>query len=294
MKICPKCHTENDDKRTVCLECGDNISAVVPTFGVSKPNLKEGTSAPQILRFKAPPPRKQLKKPSLWKNLFRLRNLVPWALFIGLIYAFYLALTPPEDLEKIKPNHGRTHAPHFSYDISHIPEQETNTKAPQPAPPLPQNLDICATQLRSLKAAASSSNGTWSINKEGLNQHLTTKVRLGPVASQLGIHTSFEGCFVNMNEGDLDFVMKQRVFDRDLIFTLRLQPVSSTNSTTFVFTGAWIGSLPIHPLLIPAIIPVFRPCYDSMKNALAPLKSASSISITPVNVIVRWPDSSVK
>jgi hypothetical protein len=264
MKICPNCHTENDDKRTVCLDCGDNISAVVPTFGVSKPKLNEstGASAPQITRFKAPAPRKQLKKPSPWKSLFSFRNLFLWAVLIGLVYAFYLAL---------------------------IPAQQISTPTP-----LSTNKDICATQLQSLKAAASSSNGSWSINKEALNQHLATKVQLTPVANQLGIHTSFEGCFVKLHQGNLDFVMKQRVFDRDLVFTLRLQPVSSNNSTTFDFTGAWIGSLPIHPSLIPAILPVFSPCYDSMKKAIAPLKSASSITITPVNIVVRWPETSVK
>ena len=296
MKICPKCSTDNDDNRTVCLDCGDNISGVVPTFGFSKPKLNEstGASAPEITRFKAPPPRKQLKKPSPWKSLFSLRNLFLWVVLIGFVYAFYLALTPPQDLEEITRDNDRTLAPHVMFDISHVPEQETTTRAPQPPPPLPQNLEICATQLQSLKAAASSSNGTWSINKKALNQHLATKVQLTPVANQFGIHTSFKGCFVNLHEGDLDFVMKQRVFDRDLVFTLRLQPVSSTNATTFDFTGAWIGSLPIHPLLIPTILPVFSPCYDAMKKAITPLKSASSITISPVNVVVRWPETSVK
>ena len=160
--------------------------------------------------------------------------------------------------------------------------------------PLPQDDEICATQIRSFKAAAASSNGTWSISKNALNQFLATRVRLTPMMNQLGIHTSFEGCFANLHEGYLDFVMKQRVYDRDLIFTLRLQPKPKGNGSTIDFTGAWIGSLPIHPMLIPALLPVFRPCYDSMKNALAPLKSASSISISPVSVIVRWPESSVK
>lgn len=279
MKTCPKCSVENDDKRTVCLECGDNISAVTPTFGVSRPKLNEsaGASAPQITRFKAPAPRKQLKKPSPWKSLFSLRSLIAWAFLAALVYAFYLALTPLNN-DADRPTQGTAKDTHASYEIA----------------PLPHDDEICATQIRSFKAAAASSNGTWSISKNALNQFLATRVRLTPMMNQLGIHTSFEGCFANLHEGYLDFVMKQRVYDRDLIFTLRLQPKPKGNGSTIDFTGAWIGSLPIHPMLIPALLPVFRPCYDSMKNALAPLKSASSISISPVSVIVRWPESSVK
>ena len=295
MRICPKCSAENDDKRTVCLDCGESISDVVPTFGVSKPKLSEGAgvSAPQITHFKAPPPRKQLKKPSLWKGLLGIRSLFSWALLTAFIYAFYLALTPPNNNEDSLPN-GKAIGTHPTYDISHIPPQEVLPRELPPPPSLPKDEEICTTRIRSLKAAAASSNGTWSISKTALNQFLATRVRLTPVANKLEIHTSFEGCFVNLHEGYLDFVMKQRVFDRDLFFTLRLQPAPKDNGSNIDFTGAWIGSLPIHPKIIPAILPIFRPCYDSIKIALAPLNSASSISISPVNVIVRWPESSVK
>jgi hypothetical protein len=295
MKTCPKCSVENDDKRTVCLECGDNISAVIPSFGVSKPKLNEsaGASAPQITRFKPPAPRKQLKKPSPWKSLFSLRSLIAWAFLAALIYAFYLALTPMNNDVDLR-TRGTARDTHASYEITHIPTQESSISTLKPPAPLPQDDEICATQIRSLKAAAASSNGTWSISKNALNQFLATRVRLTPMKNQLGIHTSFEGCFANLHEGYLDFVMKQHVYDRDLIFTLRLQPLPKANGSTIDFTDAWIGSLPIHPMLIPALLPVFRPCYESIRNALAPLKSASSISISPVSVIVRWPESSVK
>ena len=295
MRICPKCSAENDDKRTVCLDCGESISAVPPTFEASKPKLNErtGASAPQITRFKAPPPRKQLKKPSRWKSLFGIRSLISWAVLAALIYAFYLVLTPPDNNEDSLPN-GKAIGAHPAYEISHIPPQDAPPNELTPPPPLPQDEEICASQIRSLKAAAASSNGTWSISKIALNQFLATRVRLTPVANKLGIHTSFEGCFVNLHEGYLDFVMKQRVFDRDLFFTLRLQPEPKNNRSNIDFTGAWIGSLPMHPKIIPSILPIFRPCYDSIKNALAPLNSASSISISPVNIIVRWPESSVK
>jgi len=275
MKSCPKCSTENDDKRTVCLDCGDNISAVAPTFGVSKPKLNEnaGASAPQITRFKTPAPLKPLKKPSPWKPLFGLRGLSLWAFLASLIYAFYLALTP-------------LNTDAASLIVGH-PTKELKS-------PLPQDEEIFKTQIRSLKAAANSTGGAWSISKDKLNQFLATRVRLSPMKNNLGIHTSFEGCFVNLHEGYLDFVMKQRVYERDLIFTLRLQPPPKPNGSTIDYTGAWIGSLPIHPILIPSILPVFRPCYDSIKNALAPLKSASSIIISPVSIIVRWPESTVK
>ena len=275
MKTCPKCSAENDDKRTVCLDCGDNISAVVPTFGVSKPKLNEsaGASAPQITRFKTSVPLKPLKKPSPWKTLFGLRGLSLWAFLAGLIYAIYLALTP------------------LNTDAASLivgqPTKELKS-------PLPQDEEIFKTQIRSLKAAANSTSGAWSISKDKLNQFLATRVRLFPMKNNLGIHTSFEGCFVNLHEGYLDFVMKQRVYERDLIFTLRLQPRPKPNGSIIDYTGAWIGSLPIHPILIPSILPVFRPCYDSIKNALAPLKSASSIIISPVSIIVRWPESTVK
>ena len=295
MKSCPKCSAENDDKRTVCLDCGDNISAVVSSFGVSKPKLNEssGATAPQITRFKPPAPRKQLKKPSPWKSLFSLRSLIAWAFLAALVCAFYLALTPLNN-DADRRIQGTAKDTHASYEISHIPAQGPSISRLIPPPPLPQDEEICATQIRSLKAAAASSNGTWSISKNALNQFLATRVRLTPMKNQLGIHTSFEECFANLHEGYLDFVMKQHVYDRDLIFTLRLQPQPKANGSTIDFTDAWIGSLPIHPLLIPSILPVFSPCYDAMKNAIAPLKSASSITISPVNVIVRWPESSAK
>jgi len=127
MKTCPKCSAENDDKRTVCLECGDNISAVIPSFGVSKPKLNEsaGASAPQITRFKAPAPRKQLKKPSPWKSLFSLRSLIAWAFLAALVYAFYLALTPLKNDADL-PTQGTARDTHASYEITHIPTQESS------------------------------------------------------------------------------------------------------------------------------------------------------------------------
>lgn len=295
MKTCPKCIVENDDKRTVCLECGSNISDVIPTFGVSRPKLNEssGASAPQITRFKAPAPRKQLKKPSPWKSLFSLRSLILWAFLGSLVYAFYLALTPLNNDADLRAQ-GTAKDTQASYEITHIPTQGSSISTLKPPPPLPQDGEICATRIRSLKAAAASSNGTWSISERALNQFLATRVRLTPMKNQLGIHTSFEGCLAKLHDGYLDFVMKQRVYERDLIFTLRLQPQPKANGSTIDFTDAWIGSLPIHPILIPFLLPVFHSCYELMKNALAPLKSASSISISPVSVIVRWPESSVK
>ncbi len=295
MKTCPKCSAENDDKRTVCLDCGVTIASVAPSFGVSKPKLNEsaGASAPQITRFKTPDPRKQLKKPSPWKRLFGLRSLILWAFLACLIYAIYLVLTPLNNNADLR-TQGTSRETHAIYEISHIPNQESSISKLKPPAPLPQDDEICKRQIQSLKAAAASSNGTWSISKNALNQFLATRVRLTPMKNQLGIHTSFEGCFANLHEGELDFVMKQHVYDRDLIFTLRLQPQPKANGSTIDFTGAWIGSLPIHPILIPSLLPVFRPCYESIKNALAPLKSASSITISPVSIIVRWPESTVK
>jgi hypothetical protein len=83
--------------------------------------------------------------------------------------------------------------------------------------------------------------------------------------------------------------MEQVLEDHPLYFSLQLQPYSEGRDLKVRVVGATLGKLPIPGLLARYLLPIWRPCFDSLGAIMDTLDSASSASVTPKSLVVRWP-----
>lgn len=257
MKVCAACNTENDDTRVFCLECGQRLPQSVPGIPAASPQTVAGASAPSLPgapTAKKPLPRKNPvtrrgNLASLFFNLFFL------AVLAGLVFGIYLVSQAPEGIR----------------------------------PPVERNAAASAALASFFRKASTTPGGAWMGSEESINRFLLENVKLVPLGGPLGIHSDFKRCFVKLGEGSLDFVMEQSLKGHPLYFSLRMQPYSQDGDLKVRFTGASVGRLPVPVVLVPWVMPVWRPCFDSLGAIVDSLESANSASVTPKSLVLRWP-----
>jgi hypothetical protein len=256
MKICTACNTENDDTRVFCLECGQRLPQPVAAASVGLKQAAAGASAPPLPSSK--PVKKQIpRKPSnTARNLFSLfGNLLFWAVLAGMVFGIYL--------------------------ISQTP--------PVIRPAVEKDATASAALASFFRKASTTPGGAWMGSEDSINRFLLENVKLVPVAAPLGIHSEFKRCFVQLGEGHLDFVMEQSLEDYPLYFSLQLEPYSQDGDLKVRVLGASLGKLPVPAFVAPYILAIWRPCFDSLGAIVETLDSASSASVTPKSLVVRWP-----
>lgn len=256
MKICTACNTENDDTRVFCLNCGQRLPQSSPATSVGVKQAPVGASAPPLPSSK--PVKKQIprKSSNTARNLFSLFwNLLFWAILAGMVFGIYLISQTPAAIR---------------------PAVEKDSAA--------------SVALASFfKKASMTPGGAWMGSEDAINKFLVENVKLVPVKTALGIHTEFKRCFVELGEGHLNFVMEQSLEDYPLYFSLKLEPYSQDGDLKVRVLGASLGKLPIPAFVAPYILAIWRPCFDSLGAILETLDSASSASVTPKSLVVRWP-----
>jgi hypothetical protein len=139
------------------------------------------------------------------------------------------------------------------------------------------------------KKASMSPGGAWMGSEESINKFLLENVSLVPVATALGIHTEFKRCFVELGDGRLNFVMEQSLEGHTFYFSLHLEPYSEDGDLKVRVLGASLGRLPVPALVAAHLLVIWQPCFDSLGAIVDALDSASSASVTPKNLVVRWP-----
>jgi hypothetical protein len=182
-------------------------------------------------------------------------NLLFWAVLAGLVFAIYLVTLTPDSIR----------------------------------PALEKESAASAALASFLKKASTTPGGAWMGSEDSLNRFLMENVKLVPIAAPFGIHTEFKRCFVVLGEGSLDFVMEQSFEDHPLFFSVQLEPYSEEGDLKVRVVGATLGRLPIPGLLARYLLPIWRPCFDSIGEFLDTLDSASSASVTPKSLVIRWP-----
>jgi hypothetical protein len=259
MKICTACQTENNDTRVFCLNCRERLPA--PVLG-SAPGLPETIAQVPAPRFSfTVSEKKQIPKrsPNARRNYVGLfLNLVFWVVLAGLVWAIYLVTQPPSSIQ----------------------------------PPVERDAAAASSLAAFFKKASTTPAGTWMGSEDAINRFLLENVRLVPLASQIGLHTEFNRCFVELHEGRLDFVMQQTLQGYPLYFTLLLEPYSEDGDLKVRVAGASFGRLPIPAPLAPFVIGLWQPCFDSLGAIVDRLDSASSASVAPNSLVVRWPGKS--
>lgn len=259
MKICASCDTENDDTRVFCLNCRERLSAPVPG---TAPGFRAPESPRLATRVSTPVSGKKAiprRTPNARRNIFSLLlNLVFWAILAGLIFAIFLVFQTPVAIQ--------------------APVERDSSAA--------QSLGAF------FKKASTSPGGVWMGSADSINGFLLETVQLVPVSSSIGLHTEFQRCFVALHEGRLDFVMQQSLQGHPLYFTLVLEPYSKNGGLNVRVAGASLGQLPIPGFLAPYLLGLWKPCFDSLDVIVEKLESASSASVTPASLVIRWPGKS--
>ena len=256
MKICTACKTENNDTRVFCLNCRERLPQ--PALG-SAPGLPETIAQVSAPRFsftvseKKQIPRRSLNARRNYIALFL--NLFFWVFLAGLVWAIYLVAQPPSLIER---------------------SVERDASA---------SLSLAAF----FQKASTTSAGVWMGSEDAINRFLLENVRLVPLTSPIGFHTEFNRCFVELHEGCLEFLMQQTLQGHPLYFSLLIEPYSEDGDLKVRLAGASFGRLPIPASLAPFVIGLWQPCFDSLGEIMDKLDSASSASVTPNSVVVRWP-----
>jgi len=256
MKICTACNTENDDTRVFCLNCMGRLPESVPGSPTGSSQASVGVSAPPLPRSRSVKKQIPRKTPNAGRNFMSLfLNLLFWAVLAGLGFAIYLVTLMPDTIR---------------------PAVEKDSAA-------------SAALTSFFKKASTTPSGAWMGSEDSINSFLIENVKLVPIAAPFGIHTEFKRCFVVLGDGRLDFVMEQVLEDHPLYFSLQLQPYSEDRDLKVRVVGATLGRLPIPGLLARYLLPIWQPCFDSLGAIVDTLDSASSASVTPKSLVVRWP-----
>lgn len=233
----------------------------MPTPGTA-PGLPETTAQVDAPRFSfSASEKKQIprRSPNAGRNYFSLvLNLFFWVLLALLVFGIFLVFQAPDSVR---------------------PAGEKNPAASE-------------SLAAFFKKASTSPGGSWMGSEDSINGFLLENVRLVPLASHIGLHTEFNRCFVELREGRLDFVMQQSIQGHPLYFSLELVPYSENGDLKVRFAGASLGRLPIPAALAPFVAGLWQPCFDSLGAIVDKLDSASSASVTPKSLVIRWPGKS--
>ena len=257
MKICTACNTENDDTRVYCLNCGQRLPDPKPGSNPGFAEKNANVSAPHI-PLAAQTEKKSIprKAPNTGRNFASLFfNLLFWAVLAALVFAIYLVSQAPGVIR----------------------------------PAVEKDVAASAGLASFFRKASTTPGGAWMGSEESINRFLLENVKLVPVAGPLGIHTEFKRCFVKLGEGNLDFVMEQSLEGYPLYFSLQLQPYTQDGDLKVRMTGATLGRLPVPAPVVPFILRIWQPCFDSLGAIVDSLDTANSASVTPKSLVVRWP-----
>ena len=256
MKICSACKTENNDTRVFCLNCRERLPA--PALG-SAPGLPESIAQVSAPRFSSEVTKKKQiprRSPNARRSYIGLLwNLLFWGILAGLVWSIYLVTQPPSSVQ----------------------------------PPVERNAVAASSLAAFFKKASATPAGAWMGSEDAINGFLLENVRLVPLASRIGLHTEFNRCFVELHEGRLNFVMQQTVQGYPLYFSLLLEPYTEDGDLKVRLAGASFGRLRIPALIAPFVVSLWQPCFDSLGTIVDRLDSASSASVTPKSLVVRWP-----
>ena len=262
MKTCSACSTENDDTRVFCSNCAKRLPSAL---SASKPSLPAsasdsvGTSAPQIFSHQTKKPAAKLRQAGTPFSTLLFRFLLLIAL-VALGLGIYLAIQPP------------------------------SASLPNRAPAATS--EEIAQSLTFLRTASKSSGGAWQIDENGINRFLAATVQLRTSDNPLGIKIQFQRCYASLHDGRLDFTMQVAVYDRTVDLSIGLAPDSQNGKLSIRVVDAAIGQLRIPGPVAQFLLPLWSPCFDSLRSALELFQGAKSAEVTSKRIVVRWPETS--
>lgn len=258
VKACVSCGFENDATRVFCTNCGTRLPEELTASKQPDIDLPASRSAPSIGTFRPGQsihPHKQ-KQPGSGGALFS--QLVFTAAMGAIIATLIQMARTPDNI---------------------------------PVAAAPNAAGAQKTFEALQQCAASPSSKTWTLNAGAINEFVISTIQMVPASQSSSLQAEFRRAFVKLNNGEVDFFIEQRFLTRDLYFRLGFVPETGTDGLTARVVGASIGRLPIHPALVPALMPVFNPSLAGLEQATTILHKASAATITPTDVLIKWPGS---
>jgi hypothetical protein len=130
------------------------------------------------------------------------------------------------------------------------------------------------------------------MDANGINRFLAATVQLRTRDNPIGVKIQFKRCFADLHDGRLDFIMQVSVYNRPLDFRVGLAPDSQNGKLSVRVVNAAIGQLPIPGPVAQFLLPLWSPCFDSIRSALELFQGAKSAEVTSKRIVVRWPETS--
>ncbi|MDX2080184.1 MAG: zinc ribbon domain-containing protein [Terrimicrobiaceae bacterium] len=256
-RVCQACGAANDETRIFCSNCGARLEGDIVNLGgagataESKP-LAAPPLPQQTGRKRGPgrPPGSASRT-----GVSFVRQLV----FTAVVAAFVAAIIQ------------------MARTPDNIPPKESVSQA---------NARETLEQLQS--AAASRLPTTWVINQTAINEFLVTTIQMNSTVDS-SLSAQFVRSFVVTESGAFELGIEQRFLGRPLFFLIRGVPEPSGSRLKVRWVGGFIGRLPVHPNLLPALQVLFRPTFAGLAQALEPLALAGRATISPADVTLEWP-----
>jgi len=258
VKTCISCAFENDSTRVFCTNCGTRLPDELTTSKQPASEVPEVRSAPSISTFR----QSQSIRPNKQKQPSALGQVLSQLVFTAAMGAIIAALIQ------------------MARTPDHIP------------PAVKPDAAGAQKTFEALQQCGSSpTSQTWTVNAGAINEFVISTIQMMPASQNSSLQAEFRRAFVKLHNAEVDFFIEQRFLASELYFRLGIVPESGPAGLTARVVGASIGRLPVHPALVPALMPVFKPSLAGLEQATTILKKASEVTITPTDVLIKWPGS---
>jgi len=263
VKVCASCSEENDVSRIYCQNCGSRLpeeltpasKAAVAAAGESVQSARSAPALPVSRRSQPIKPTRD-GAPSL------LGVLVPQIFYTAVMAAILACVVQmarqPDGIPSAVPVNAAAAQKTFS------------------------TMQDCANSAQS---------GSWTVNEAAINEFIISTVQMRSSGSSSMFQAEFRRAFLVLRAGAASYFVEQSVLGGALFFQLQFEPEAVSGQLQPRVTGAAIGRLPIHPSLVAAIMPFFRPSLSGLDQATALLQKAGGATITPTEVVIQWPGS---
>ena len=258
VKACISCGYENDATRVFCTNCGTRLTDELTNSKKPAPEVPETRSAPSINTFR----QNQSIRPNKQNQPSSLGQVLGQLIFTAAMAAIIAALI-----------------------------QMARTPDSIPPPVKPDSAGAQKTFEALQQCGSSPTSQTWTVNAGAINEFVISTIQMVPATQGSSLQAEFRRAFVRLNDGEADFFIEQRFLTRDLYFRLGIVPESATTGLVARVVGASIGRVPVHPALLPALMPIFKPSLAGLEQATTILQKASEATITPTDVLIKWPGS---
>ncbi|MEO8205774.1 MAG: zinc ribbon domain-containing protein, partial [Chthoniobacterales bacterium] len=260
--ICQSCGHENDPTRTFCQNCGIRLEVPVQPVEASSP--APVVAAPVVAKARVGSDKKSSSARTANGNTFfglavvGMVGVIATFVEIGLLAALTAALIqawrtpdgviPPLAADPVK-------AKKFSTEVHALVDNSY------------------ARQIVLNEAQMSD-----------LNQYLATVVKLESSGGWLAEYVKFNRVFVKTGEGTFDAVMQETALKHAFYLDVRYKLVARNNGQAVEPVAAYIGRLPLHPLVARYVEGAMAPAWSAVQADIQLLSQASQITLTPTQV----------